>query len=58
MNKNVAGVSALALLKETNVDCGFEIEIHKGIKPGSGIGSSAASAAGSVFDISFNKFLM
>ncbi len=51
MNKNVAGVSALALLKETNVDYGFEIEIHKGIKPGSGIGSSAASSAGSVFAI-------
>ena len=51
VNKNVAGVSALELLKETNVDCGFEIEIHKGIKPGSGIGSSAASSAGSVFAI-------
>ena len=51
VNRNVAGVSALALLRETNVDCGFEIEIHKGIKPGSGIGSSAASSAGSVFAI-------
>ena len=29
---NVAGVSALALLRETEVDCGFEIEIHKGVK--------------------------
>ena len=48
---NVAGVSALALLRETEVECGFEIEIHKGVKPGSGIGSSAASAAGSVFAI-------
>jgi homoserine kinase len=48
---NVAGVSASALLNETKVDCGFEIEIHKGIKPGSGIGSSAASAAGAVFAI-------
>ena len=37
---NVAGVSALALLRETEVDCGFEIEIHKGVKPGSGIGLS------------------
>ena len=43
---NVAGVSATALLNETKVNCGFEIEIHKGIKPGSGIGSSAASSAG------------
>jgi homoserine kinase len=46
---NVAGVSALALLEEAQPDCGFEIEIHKNIKPGSGIGSSSASAVGSVF---------
>jgi homoserine kinase len=26
---NVAGVSATALLNESKVDCGFEIEIHK-----------------------------
>lgn len=49
--KNVAGVSALALIEDYNPDCGFEIEIYKRIKPGSGIGSSAASAAGSVFAI-------
>ena len=52
---NVAGVSATALLNETKVNCGFEIEIHKGIKPGSGIGSSAESSAGSVFAI--NKLI-
>ncbi|WP_040253971.1 homoserine kinase [Psychroserpens mesophilus] len=46
---NVAGVSALALYKDANPDFGFELEIYKNIKPGSGIGSSAASAAGSVF---------
>jgi len=51
ITKNVAGVSATALLNETKVNCGFEIEIHKGIKPGSGLGSSAASSAGSVFAI-------
>lgn len=49
--KNVAGVSALALIEDANPDFGFEIEIYKKIKPGSGIGSSAASAAGSVFAI-------
>jgi len=51
--KNVAGVAALALLDALNfeIDYGFEIEIYKNIKPGSGIGSSAASAAGSVFAI-------
>ncbi|TBN17948.1 homoserine kinase [Hyunsoonleella pacifica] len=46
---NVAGVSALAMYENLDVDFGFEIEIYKNIKPGSGIGSSAASAVGSVF---------
>ncbi len=48
---NVAGVAALALLSEIHTDCGFEIEIDKRIKPGSGIGSSAASSAGTVWAI-------
>ena len=46
---NVAGVSALAMYNALKPECGFEIEIYKKIKPGSGIGSSSASAAGSVF---------
>jgi len=46
---NVAGVSALAMYDALKPECGFEIEIYKNIKPGSGIGSSAASAVGSVF---------
>ena len=60
-HKNVAGVSASALIENLKPDCGFEIEIYKRIKPGSGIGSSAASAAGSVYAINellgkpFNK---
>ena len=49
--KNVAGVAGLSLLKALNADAGFEIEIYKNIKPGSGIGSSAASSAGAVFAI-------
>ncbi|WP_397362659.1 homoserine kinase [Olleya sp. R77988] len=49
--KNVASVSALALYNHANPDCGFDIEIYKNIKPGSGIGSSSASASGSVFAI-------
>jgi homoserine kinase len=49
--KNVAGVSALALIKDAHPDFGFEIEIYKKIKPGSGVGSSSASAVGSVFGI-------
>ena len=53
VNENVAGVSALALYQDAQPDFGFEIEIFKNIKPGSGIGSSAASAAGSVFGINY-----
>lgn len=49
--KNVAGVAALAMLSQWETDFGFEIEIHKKIRAGSGIGSSAASAAGAVFGI-------
>lgn len=47
--RNVAGVAALALLEKVEVDFGFEIEIYKNIKPGSGVGSSSASASGVVF---------
>lgn len=51
IEKNVAGVAALALLKALTkpLDYGFEIVLRKRIKAGSGIGSSAASAAGTVF---------
>ncbi|MBT8187653.1 MAG: homoserine kinase [Croceitalea sp.] len=50
-HNNVAGVAALAILEASSFTGGFEIEIHKKIKPGSGIGSSAASAAGAVWAI-------
>lgn len=46
--KNVAGVAALAMMQELQPDFGIEITMHKRIKAGSGIGSSAASAAGVV----------
>lgn len=46
--KNVAGVSLMALLEEYGRPVGFEMTISKNIKPGSGLGSSAASAAGAV----------
>ncbi|MEO6173523.1 MAG: homoserine kinase [Flavobacterium circumlabens] len=54
--KNVSGVAALAMLEAYERDfepitVGFEIEIYKHIKAGSGIGSSAASSAGAVFGI-------
>lgn len=47
--KNVSGVAGLALLAKSDYEGGFEIEIDKRIKPGSGIGSSAASSAGAVW---------
>jgi homoserine kinase len=49
--RNVAGVAGLALLNAVETDFGFDIEIYKNIKAGSGIGSSAASAAGAVYGI-------
>ncbi|MFG4001932.1 homoserine kinase [Flavobacterium aquidurense] len=54
--KNVSGVAAIAMLEAYEshfnpIDFGFEIEIYKHIKAGSGIGSSAASSAGAVFGI-------
>jgi homoserine kinase len=45
-HKNVAGVVLLSIMEKLNSGIGFAIEIEKHIKPGSGIGSSAASAAG------------
>ncbi|WP_341839084.1 homoserine kinase [Chitinophaga caseinilytica] len=46
---NVAGVALQALLQEYGKpEVGMEIAIRKNIHPGSGIGSSAASAAGAV----------
>ncbi len=46
--ENVAGVSLLELMQELDSTLGFDITIEKHIKPGSGLGSSAASAAGIV----------
>ncbi len=46
--RNTAGAPLVALLREWADAPGFEVIIHKKIKPGSGIGSSAASAAGAV----------
>lgn len=47
-SKNVAGVALTALIDTAGLDHGFEVEITKHIKPGSGIGSSAASSCGAV----------
>ncbi|MCR1024985.1 homoserine kinase [Cellulophaga baltica] len=47
--QNVAGVAGLALLAQSDYEGGFDIEIYKKIKAGSGIGSSAASSTGAVW---------
>lgn len=46
---NTAGVSAQKFLEYINADCGVEIELHKKMPLGSGMGSSAASAVAAVF---------
>jgi len=53
--KNVAGAALLAMIEEHTANSiidfstiGFEVKINKLIKPGSGVGSSAASSAGAV----------
>ncbi len=46
--QNTAGAPLIEMLHELQADFGFDVLIKKNIKPGSGIGSSAASAAGAV----------
>ena len=53
--KNVAGVALTAMLARAEADFGIEVEITKHIKPGSGIGSSAASSCGAV--VAANRLL-
>lgn len=52
---NVAGVALRAMLNAVGEDLGFEIEVNKRIKPGSGIGSSSASSCGAV--VAANRLL-
>jgi homoserine kinase len=46
--ENVAGVALQALMEEYGKPVGFDLTVHKNIKPGSGLGSSAAGSAGAV----------
>jgi len=48
-DKNVATVAIAAMLEEMGQRTGFDMVIKKSIPPGSGLGSSASSAAGAVF---------
>src|SRR5206468_8587000 len=45
---NTAGAPLIEIMNSIGGDFGFEVIIKKNIKPGSGLGSSAASAAGAV----------
>ena len=55
-DKNTAGVAALDLLRHLGMsDRGIELEIHKKMPFGSGLGSSAASAVAGVYAI--NKLI-
>ncbi|MCK5738419.1 homoserine kinase, partial [bacterium] len=47
--KNTAGVAVRQLLAHIELDQGFDIELHKKMPLGSGLGSSAASAAAGAF---------
>lgn len=52
---NVAGVALLSMIRAADLDFGFEVEMTKHIRPGSGIGSSAASSCGAV--VAANRIL-
>jgi homoserine kinase len=54
-DKNSAGVVASQMLSDAGSPFGVDIEIIKKYKPGSGLGSSAASSAGTAFAV--NNFL-
>jgi homoserine kinase len=49
--RNTAGIAAEEALKAGRADFSVEIRIEKGVKPSSGMGSSAASAAAAAFGV-------
>lgn len=51
IEQNAVGAVIKAMLKVHPVDFGIEITMHKGYKPGSGLGSSASSSAGAAFGV-------
>ncbi|MEE9408456.1 MAG: homoserine kinase [Polaribacter sp.] len=55
VDENAASAVVKKILNAANADFGVELTIHKGFSPGSGLGSSAASAAGAAFGA--NQFL-
>lgn len=55
IDKNAASAVVKKILNAANADFGIALTLHKGFSPGSGLGSSAASAAGAAFGT--NKLL-
>jgi len=55
VTKNAAGVVVQKMLEANGFPFGIDIELFKKYKPGSGLGSSAASSAGAAFAV--NHFL-
>jgi len=49
IDQNAASAVVKKILTDVNANFGISITIHKGFAPGSGLGSSAASAAGAAF---------
>ncbi|WP_299064346.1 homoserine kinase [uncultured Polaribacter sp.] len=69
VDENAASAVVKKVLNDANAEFGIELTIHKGFSPGSGLGSSAASAAGAAFganqllgniysDLELTKFAM
>jgi homoserine kinase len=52
-NQNTATKALLAFIEKHPIEFGLEIEIHKKMGLGSGLGSSAASAVSSVFGLNY-----
>ncbi len=50
-HRNIAGIVAQKMLEDNGMPFGLEITLDKGIMPGSGIGSSGASASGTAFAV-------
>jgi homoserine kinase len=49
VDENAASAVVKKMLNDANANFGVALTIHKGFSPGSGLGSSAASAAGAAF---------
>ncbi len=49
--RNTAGVVAIQMMKDFNINSGLAVRIQKGIWPGKGLGSSAAPAAAVAYGI-------